>query len=188
MVVTDAVGGARIQEADSPESLREVLTQHEADLLITDYSMPGVAPDSIEMLEGLRRDFPGLKIIVLTMNSNAGIHDLVRRLGVWGVVLKSSPWQELSDAVQAVIRGEEHIATRRPSRRKSARIGTSELSMREAEVLRQVASGRSVSEIAQRTGHSVKTVSCQKQDAMAKLGLVNDAEIFAFAHARRWVT
>ena len=56
------------------------------------------------------------------------------------------------------------------------------LSRRETEVLRLFASGLTVSEIARRLSRSVKTISRQKMDAMAKLGLHSDLEVYAYAH------
>jgi two-component system capsular synthesis response regulator RcsB len=57
------------------------------------------------------------------------------------------------------------------------------LSPREAEVVRFLAQGVTVSEIARRTGRSVKTISQQKRDAMRKLSLDSDKQLFDYARS-----
>jgi two-component system capsular synthesis response regulator RcsB len=60
---------------------------------------------------------------------------------------------------------------------------TRELSPRQAEVIRMFVRGHSISEIAQHLGRDIRTVSRQKRDAMAKLGVSNDPGLFAFVRA-----
>jgi two-component system capsular synthesis response regulator RcsB len=57
------------------------------------------------------------------------------------------------------------------------------ISPREGEVIRFLAQGLTVSEVARRTGRSVKTISQQKRDAMRKLGLESDKQLFDYARS-----
>jgi DNA-binding CsgD family transcriptional regulator len=67
------------------------------------------------------------------------------------------------------------------SRTKGARAPQAALSHREVEVLRLFAAGFTVSEIADQLNRGVKTISCQKMDAIAKLDLKSDLDIYAYA-------
>lgn len=106
-------------------------------------------------------------------NSVAIINQLLDA-GISGFVGKSEPLDELSDAVVRVSQGLCRIPP-------SCRLLTScdALSRNEREVMRLLLDGLTVSQIALRRHRSVKTVSTQKVAALRKLGLRNDAEIFA---------
>jgi len=93
---------------------------------------------------------------------------------------------EIALAIQAVAQGRIYISeTFREGLRQSqfdrAAGESARLSPREVEVLRLFASGLTVSDIAERLSRSIKTVSRQKNDAMVKLGLKNDLDIFVYA-------
>lgn len=176
-----------VAEAESADQLLAVLRDTPADLLITDFSMPGgQAADGLGLIQRLRRDHPELPIIVLTMLTNVGVHGTILESGVRGLIDKGAGMAEVSLAIQAVAQGRDYVsATFREGLRqsefdRSAR-ESAQLSPRELEVLRLFASGLTVSAIADRLSRSIKTVSRQKNDAMVKLGLKNDLDIFVYA-------
>jgi len=176
-----------VAEADSPDKLLSTLRSTPCDLLITDFSMPGgEAADGLGLLKRIRRDFPSLPIIVLTMISNAGVHGTIVQAGVRGLVDKGSGMNEISLAIQAVSQGRDYVSTSfRQGLLQSGfdtQAGTpARLSPRELEVIRLFSSGLTVTDVAERLARSVKTVSRQKADAMVKLGLRNDHDIFVYA-------
>jgi two-component system capsular synthesis response regulator RcsB len=127
-----------------------------------------------------------LPIIVLTMLANVGVHGTILEAGARGLIDKGAGMAEISLAIQAVAQGRNYISeTFREGLRQSEFDKTAgesaRLSPREVEVLRLFASGLTVSEIAARLSRSIKTVSRQKNDAMVKLGLKNDLDIFVYA-------
>lgn len=176
-----------VAEADSPDRLLSALRATPCDLLITDFSMPGgEAADGLALLQRIRRDFPALPIIVLTMVANVGVHGTIVQAGVRGLVDKGSGMAEISLAIQAVSQGRDYIsASFKQGLLQSgfdAEAGApARLSPRELEVIRLFSSGLTVTDIAERLTRSVKTVSRQKADAMVKLGLRNDFDIFVYA-------
>lgn len=187
MLLKDRSEFSLIAEPDSSKALLNVLRQQSADLLITDFSMPGgEAPDGLGLIQRLRRDHRALPIIVLTMIANAGVHASILGSGVRALVDKSSDIGEVVLAIDAVRGGRDYVS---PAFRKGLldmaepfRDGMSaRLSPRETEVLRLFASGLTVSSISERLSRSVKTVSSQKSVAMMKLGLKNDHDIFIYA-------
>lgn len=180
-----------VAEADSADKLLALLKDTPADLLITDFSMPGgQAADGLGLIQRLRRDYPSLPIIVLTMLANAGVHGTILESGVRGLIDKSAGMAEISLAIQAVVQGRDYTSTTfreglRQSQFDRTTGESARLSPRELEVLRLFASGLTVSEIAERLSRSIKTVSRQKNDAMLKLGLKNDLDIFVYANEHR---
>ena len=175
MLLKDALDISLVAEADSPEALLAVLSETPADLLITDFSMPSEdEADGLGLVQRIRRLYPDLPIIVLTMMSNVGVLGAILVSGVRGLIDKSSGMNEISVAIQAVGQGRDYVsATFRQSLLQSQFDSetsvSARLSPREGEVLRLFASGLTVSAIAKRLSRSVKTVSRQKSDAMAKL-------------------
>lgn len=189
MLLEDRTDVEVIAEADSADSLLATLRVTPCDLLITDFSMPGgEAADGLGLLQRIRREHPSLPVIVLTMIGNVGVHGTILESGVHGLVDKASGMAEISLAIQAVSQGRTYIsASFRQGLLQSdfdSRAGASaRLSPREIEVIRLFSSGLSVTDIADRLARSVKTVSRQKADAMAKLGLKNDLDIYVYARA-----
>lgn len=159
------------------------------DVVVTDYHMPGDRTrDGIHMIESLRRHYPAVKVVVLTMITNPLILRAILRVPVHGLCLKSAPLNELVSAISHVQRGLTYVGPavtqileenggQNPYR--SDRDST-QLSVREAEVLRHYLSGKSVTQIAGVLNRSVKTISRQKNCAMQKLGANNDRELFDY--------
>ncbi|MDM0012240.1 response regulator transcription factor [Variovorax sp. J22P168] len=190
MLLDGQVGIEVVGEADSPDNLLATLRVTPCDLLVTDFSMPGgAAADGLTLLQRIRRDHPALPIIVLTMIGNAGVHGAAIEAGVLGLVDKSSGMSEILLGILAVSQGREYLS---PSFRQGllqsrfdADAGeAARLSPREYEVLRLFATGLTMTAIAARLSRSIKTVSRQKADAMQKLGLRSDLDIFVYARAQ----
>jgi two-component system capsular synthesis response regulator RcsB len=177
-----------VAEADSSDKLLALLREQSADLLITDLSMPGgQAADGLGLIQRVRRDHPDLPIIVLTMMANVGVHGTILETGVKGLIDKGAGMAEIALAIQAVTQGREYVSAAfreglRQSQFDKEAGESARLSPRETEVLRLFASGITVSDIAERLSRSVKTVSRQKNDAMIKLGLKTDRDIFVYAN------
>lgn len=176
-----------IADVGSPVDLLNAIDKHPADLLITDFSMPGgQVADGLQMLGLIRRRQPKLSFIVLTMVNNGGVLKAIQKAGARGLVSKTDALSELTLAVQAVSHGRTFLSSGISRVLDDGGAGSDgdnhpALSKREAEVLRLYASGFTVTEIAGQLNRSVKTVSRQKMDAMNKLGLKNDLDVYAYA-------
>lgn len=175
-----------IAEADQVSDLLKLLQQHHCDLLITDFSMPGdIRSDGMVMIQQLRRDYPNLPIIVLTQIQNSAILQSLIQVGVKGLILKKSVINELADAIRQILLGHRYIGPAVKMLLANAGISAQgdphPLTPKESEVLRLLASGMSVTQVADYLHRSVKTISTQKKSAMLKLGLKNDAELFNYA-------
>lgn len=175
-----------VAEAHQVSELLNTLQQHSCDLLITDFSMPGdERSDGLTMIQQLKRDYPTLPILVLTQIHNAGILQSLLQLGVSGVLLKKAVISELSDAIRQILSGQSYIGS--SVKTLLAETGLDhhttsiQLTPKESEVIRLLASGMSVTQVAEYLHRSVKTISTQKKSAMLRLGLQSDSALFDYA-------
>jgi two-component system capsular synthesis response regulator RcsB len=175
-----------VGEAEGPDSLLSLLASTPCDLLITDFCMPGnVQADGLKMLSMVRRHHPQTSIIVVTMLANVMTLRAAIAQGVMGVIAKDASAKELPLAIKAVSERRRFI-----SKSLRAVLATADaeaqscsppLSAKEHEVVRMLASGMTVSEIADYFKRSVSTISKQKIMAMQRLGISTDVELFAYA-------
>ena len=175
-----------VAEAHQVSELFKTLQQHQCNLLITDFSMPGDSrSDGLVMLQNLKRSYPGLSIIVLTQIQNAGILQALLQLGVSGILLKKAVISELSDAIRHVLSGQKYLGhSVKMLLAESGMVNpaqSQQLTPRESEVVRLLASGMSVTQVAEYLHRSVKTISTQKKSAMQRLGLHSDSALFQYA-------
>ncbi|MFM5433129.1 response regulator [Aeromonas veronii] len=175
-----------IAEAYQVSDLLNLLQQHHCDLLITDFSMPGdTRSDGMVMIQQLRRDYPNLPIIVLTQIQNSAILQSLIQVGVKGLILKKSVINELADAIRQILLGHRYIGPTVRMLLESAGISgqgnNNPLTPKESEVVRLLASGMSVTQVADYLHRSVKTISTQKKSAMTRLGISSDSALFDYA-------
>ncbi len=187
----------QLQVAGEAHSVNETyarLADTACDVLVTDYSMPDAGEaDGLSLIGEVRRRYPLLPIVVLTMMGNPGMIQILLAHGVLAVVDKSSSMDELPTAILSASRRRRFISA--SFRHKLALLHTPggdaspppRLSPRETEVVRMLALGATPSEVADRLGSGTKTVSKQKKDAMRKLGVSTDAALFEYVRAQGWL-
>ena len=185
-VIESSGTGEVVAEANSTDELHQALKTVPCDVLVTDFAMPGgTHPDGISMIGLIRRQYPELPILLLSMANNVAILRTVAQTGVLGLFDKNASMSELPAAIQSVHRGTFYMSA--TLKRRIDEIATEQveraevkLSPRETEVLRLLAGGATVKEISTLLNRSITTISRQKGDAMRRLGVRNDAELFAF--------
>lgn len=181
-----------VGEASSGSELLNVLAQISCDAAIVDFQMPEdeAGMDGVVLLRELRRRHPKLRIVVLTVLRNVAIFRTMYQEGVQAVVEKTAV-DEMFAALRAVRAGRTYLSKlfrdqimshskSAAGARATAGAQAHALSAREAEVVRLLAQGLTVSEVARITHRSVKTISLQKHSAMAKLGIANDQQLFDY--------
>nr|WP_252193707.1 response regulator transcription factor [Pseudomonas sp. TAE6080] len=177
-----------VGEANSPQALAALLQHCPCDVLVTDFMMPAEPQaDGLRLIEHLRRHYPDLPIVVVTMLNNAGLFHSILELGVMGLLSKASLADELPDAIAQVRQQRPYVArTINQALALAGQVGADrlhsqqQLSPRELEVIRLLAGGKTVGEIAAHLNRSKQTVSTQKVSAMRKLGLISDAALFIY--------
>jgi len=177
-----------IARARQSTELVKALQSSRCDVLVTDLAMPGGQyGDGLPLIGYLRRNFPDVRIVVLTMLENPALLRRLSELGVIAVVHKSDDLSHIALAVQHVARGIEYMSPQVRVALESLRLYSGDkgdevmLSKRELEVVRLFVSGMTIKEISEKLNRSIKTISTQKNTAMRKLGLDRDSELFQYA-------
>jgi two-component system capsular synthesis response regulator RcsB len=173
--------------ADTAELFAEA-ERVECDLAVIDLHMPGsIGDDRFGTLKRFRKRHPKVAVVVLTMETDVHALERLLSLGVQSVMSKCDRIDLIHVAVVSALARERYIGPAVRALIAEATVARrlecvrELLSARELEVLKQYASGMGVTDIAERVGRSVKTVSAQKCNAMRKLGLRSDSELFKFA-------
>jgi two-component system capsular synthesis response regulator RcsB len=179
-----------VARARQSTELIKVLQTVPCDVLVTDLAMPGGQyGDGLPLIGYLRRNFPTLPIVVLTMLENAALLKRLSELGVTSVVNKADDLSHIGLAVQHVSRNLEYMSPSVKASLDTLRMnagGKSDeviLSKRELEVVRLFVSGMTIKEISEQLNRSIKTISTQKNTAMRKLGIDRDSELFQYAQS-----
>jgi len=173
-----------VGQFEDSTSLIKNIAKLKADILITDLSMPGDKyGDGITLIKYIKRHYPNLSIIVLTMNNNPAILSAVLDLDIEGIVLKQGAPADLPKALSALQKGKKFTpenVSKLLEKVNANGYGDKRLSPKESEVLRLFAEGFLVTEIAKKLNRSIKTISSQKKTAMLKLGVENDIALLNY--------
>jgi DNA-binding NarL/FixJ family response regulator len=175
-----------VGEAANAADAAALVQQTRPDAVLMDIGMPGLS--SFEASRQIRKDHPGTRVIFLSMYDDEDYVAECVEIGAAGYVLKDSPVDQLLTAIREVSRGGTFLSPRLLSRlvdgfRMSGRgerpFGA--LTKREREILKMLAEGRSVKEIATAFDLSVKTVEAHKFNLMRKLDIHNKAQLVQYA-------
>jgi DNA-binding NarL/FixJ family response regulator len=179
------------EAADGWEAIQQV-HQNRPDVAIIDISMPGL--DGLEVISQLHHHYPKLPIIILTMHEEEQYVVRAIGAGAMGYLTKRSAPEQLVKAIRKVMAGgrylsdsaAESLAMRMASGPRN-RSPVDSLSNREIQVLRHLALGQTVREIAEAYNLSTKTVDTYRLRLLKKLNLRNNAELSRFAIQNRLV-
>ncbi|WP_207556815.1 response regulator [Paraburkholderia acidicola] len=181
-----------VGEADSPTALIDLLKTTPCDVLVTDLTMPeasGLAEDGLRLVRRVCRDWPEVRIVVLTALTNAAILRAIMSHGVTGMLNKTESMEDLVVAIRCAGYGRPYVGQPILDALATASgdpVGLGpirRLSPREMEVVSLFAGGQSISEIAHTLRRDIRTVSRQKRNAMIKFGVSNDAGLFIYVRA-----
>lgn len=173
------------EAGDGDEALRKV-RQLDPDVVVMDLSMPG--SNGVEATGAIRRSYPAVKVLVLTVHEGGVYLQPALRAGASGYVVKRAAADEVVGAIQIVMKGGTYI---HPSVAEHVVRGyvspapkggdLSSLSGRELQVLTLLAQGYTNKQIAEQLLLSGRTVETYKQRLMEKLQLATRAELVRFA-------
>jgi DNA-binding NarL/FixJ family response regulator len=191
--ILDLPGFVVLGTVSDGRALVEAALELEPDLILADISMPVLS--GIAALRELRKRNSTAKVIVLTMHPDVAYALEAFAAGALGFVLKSAVGGELLAAVRAVMHDERYIAASvreavtaaLEASPKKGRTGPELLSPRQRQVLRLLAQGLLVKEVAARLNVSPKTIEFHKQQMKRLLGIHSVAELAVYA-ARHGIT
>lgn len=184
---------AIVGEARDGRTALRMAMQLAPDVVVADISLPEMS--GIELAAALRTERPECRVLVLTVHEERAYLRQLIELGVGGYLLKRSAADELPRAIHAVAAGGMYLdpaiagkVVGRLGRGAAPQPGqAAELSEREADVLRLVASGYSNKAISSRLNISVKTVETYKARAMEKLGFRSRVDVVRYAADQGWL-
>ena len=184
-LITDAFGPVRFGEAGTAAEALARVWKEKWDLVILDINMPG--RHGLEALADLKKARPRLPVLVLSMFSEAEYALRALKAGAAGYVSKQCVSRELIDAAKKALSGGRYI-TPALAEKLAASLGRGEadlphedLSDREFEVMKLIAAGRSVKEIATSLSLGEKTIFTYRSRLLEKLGLKGDVEVARYA-------
>jgi DNA-binding NarL/FixJ family response regulator len=176
-------------EAGNATEAVAMALQTRPDVVLMDVGMPGMS--SFEATRQIRKERPEIRVLFLSMYDDEDYVSECVEIGASGYVLKESPADQLLNAIREVHRGGKYLSPRLLTRlvddmrvqggtsMRQPRFGM--LTKREREVIKLLAEGRSVKEIATGFDLSVKTVEAHKFNLMRKLDLHNKAQLVQYA-------
>lgn len=179
------LGSAQIGEARSGEEAIGLLHRSQWDVVLLDVSLPGRS--GIDVLRKIKDSGLPSRVLILSMHPEEQYAVRAIRAGAAGYLTKESAPGELVEAVRKVVRGGRYISSSLAERlaleleRPAVNLPHERLSDREFDVLRLLASGLTVSQIAERVSLSVKTISTYRSRVLSKMGLKNNAELTHYA-------
>ena len=169
---------------DTDEALKE-LDKRAWDAVILDITLPGKS--GMEVLRQSKKNWPDLPILVLSMHPEDQYAIRVLRAGASGYMTKESAPEELGKALRKVLGGGRYVSPEL-AETLAMRVGTNmedpphaSLSNREFQVMCMIGEGKTASEIADKLGLSVKTISTFRSRILKKMRMRNNAQLMSYA-------
>ena len=176
---------AVVAEAARSEEVLSMLRASACDVVVLDLSLPGGS--GLDVLKEIRRDFPNLRVLVVSTHAESQYAVRSLRIGAAGYLTKTSAPEELVRAVRSLTKTGRYIsenvaaALADYTRDGPADPSHRRLSDREHEVLRLLAAGKTISAIAADLSLSIKTVSTYRSRLVKKLGLNTTGDLIRYA-------
>jgi two-component system invasion response regulator UvrY len=173
---------------DEAENVEQAITKvrgHDWDLVILDIAMPGRS--GLDVLRDIRQERRQLPVLIFSMHAEDQYARRVLKAGARGYMNKESSPEELIKAIKRILSGGRYVSPALAERlawdlsEDNWRPVHETLSDRELEVLRMIASGKTVSQIAEELHLSVATVSTYRGRILEKLRMTNTAELIRYA-------
>lgn len=183
-ILEDHFEAVTIVEAGSGEAALDALSAG-FDIIVLDLSMPG--RNGVDLLAELRHRVPKVPVLILSLHGEEQYAVRALRAGAAGYLMKAAAPEQLIEAVSKVLDGERYLSEAVAQRlaadlaRPAVAAPHERLSDREFDVMRGIASGNSVSEIAANMRLSVKTVSTYRSRLLDKMGMGTNAELTRYA-------
>ena len=185
-ILTERADLKVVSEAADYGQLRGQLRQHgEVDLLVMDLSLPG--KDGIEILKSVHAEYPRLKVLIVSMYPEEQYAVRAFKAGASGYLNKASAPEKLLEAVEQIAGGRKYVTPAIAQALIDQLAAPEEgppherLSDREFQVLKLIASGQRLSDIAGALSLSPKTVSVYRARILEKMNMGNNSELVHYA-------
>jgi DNA-binding NarL/FixJ family response regulator len=183
----DGIDGVSVvAEADNGEQAVALAAQHHPDIALLDITMPCM--NGLQAAERILRELPDTRVLILSMHAGEEYVSQALKLGVSGYLLKDAATLELQAALEAVSSGATYLSPRITSQllqskglRPAEASAQPALTARQLEVLKLLALGHSIKEIAFNLQLSPKTVETYRAQIMDRLGIHDLASLVRYA-------
>ena len=181
-ILKDEYPYAEIMQVGDAESLIKEVSRNQWDLVITDLDMPGRS--GLEALEQIKMLRPELPVLILSIYPEELYAIRVLKAGASGYLNKNSAPDELIVAIQRIALGKKYITSEIAEKfldTDSDKKPHELLSNREFEVFKLLASGKTVSQVAEMLSIALTTVSTHRSRVMEKLNLSTNSDLTRYA-------
>ena len=184
-LITGSFDNVEFSEASSAQQTLEQVWKQDWELVILDISMPG--RNGIEILKEVKKARPRIPVLILSMHPEEQFARRALKAGASAYLTKDSVPDEVVKALRRVLAGGRYVSNALAEKLASDLHQEPErpvheiLSDREFQVLQMMASGKTVTEIAEELNLSVKTVSTYRARMLEKTGMKNNAELIRYA-------
>lgn len=184
-IVAETTDMAVTDEADTGHEVLEKVSENDYDVLVLDITMPGL--NGLDALKQLRTQRPDLPVLVLSIHPEEQYAVRVLRAGASGYLTKESAPDELISAIRKVSMGGKYVTPSLAEKLASDLVADGKkplhetLSDREYQVLCMIASGKTVTEIAEELFLSEKTISTYRSRILEKMKMKTNAELIHYA-------
>lgn len=176
-----------VAEADDGRAALRLIQTHQPDLVFMDISMPRLR--GLEAAEFIAKDFPGVRIIMLSVHKNEEYVGLALRAGAAGYLLKDAEPDEYKRAIETVVRGGLYLSAEVMKQvvesfvenADSPQSPLDQLTLRQREILQLIAEGKKNREMAEMLHVSVKTIETHRTQLMKQLDIHDIAGLVLFA-------
>ena len=156
------------------EEVLRFIKNNEVDIVILDINMPVM--DGITCARHLKKEFPKVKIIILTMYAQRSFVEEIVKIGIDGCLLKNNTGKELIDAVLRVMGGRQYYDRIGTFNSQEEEVTQYKLSEREIDVIRLLSQGLTSTEIAEKLFISDHTVKTHRKNILKKLNVSNSSQ------------
>jgi DNA-binding NarL/FixJ family response regulator len=179
-----AIPEIEVYEAATGKDALAIFRERHPDLVVIDLNLPGLG--GLEVIARMKVADPEIRILVLSMHGDPLHAACALEAGAVGYISKNAAPEEILEAIRRIADGHTYIEREIAEELVFAKIRTptqqmAELSARELEMLRLLAEGRTLSQIAETIGISYKTVANNFSQLRARLGAASTAELIRTA-------
>lgn len=184
-ILLEEFSSAVIEEVPDAEELVKKVMAEKWDVILSDLSMPGRS--GLDALQQIKTSFPDLPVLILSIHPEEQYALRALRSGAAGYLSKDTAPDELVKAVKKVLLGKKYISQSIAEKLADSFSATYQkhphetLSDREFDVMKLLANGKSVSEIAEMLSLSVTTVSTYRARVMTKMNLKSNSDLTRYA-------
>ncbi len=162
----------------------ECIEAQKPDVVLLDINMPEM--NGINTTALIRKKYPAVKVLILTMYKTKGFINGLTRTGAAGYILKNTSHSELMEAIRTVAAGgtffSKEVAETLSDKKPRFEVHSdASLSKREIEIIREIAKGLTTKQIAEKLFISYYTIETHRKNILSKLQLTNTAEVILYA-------